>query len=395
MGPPFGKGLLERLRVFIFKRTPPKAPSDNFIRWCTEFFREAPAKVFSFNDFFNDLPQVKQDDDWAKLATDEVTRLLTLGGTFNVNIDKDLPEGSYTIDGVEASFTNFIETLKITAVIPSDFHFNNVSISHLIIYTKDANSYINTHNANIGKMEIRNSTQQHQLSVSIGNSNVGMIGLSENSISYFSVIRSAVMDFECPPTYGVNPFSGSVIFMKTYFPKNSTTLPSHRAQSFRNLRHHLMQLQNMHMANLIHSVELILERNVEDSPFNKFLSYLYQFVSDFGSSTSRPLMLLVLLWVLSIWVIVEGNGAVLVFPEDNLAYRGWRELLVDDFWGNIYRSITLSSQQTFNPLGLLKTRNLVLASSGWYSVWGILQGILSTTFIALFILAVRRRFKLQ
>jgi hypothetical protein len=53
----------------------------------------------------------------------------------------------------------------------------------------------------------------------------------------------------------------------------------------------------------------------------------------------------------------------------------------------------LAVQATLNPLGIFGTKGAVVASSGWLAFWLFLHGIFSTLFIALLILAVRRRFK--
>jgi hypothetical protein len=46
-----------------------------------------------------------------------------------------------------------------------------------------------------------------------------------------------------------------------------------------------------------------------------------------------------------------------------------------------------------NPLGIFGTKGAVVANSGWLAIWLFVHGLLSALFIALFIFAVRRRFK--
>ena len=63
--------------------------------------------------------------------------------------------------------------------------------------------------------------------------------------------------------------------------------------------------------------------------------------------------------------------------------------------GKYANAVVLSAYATTTPLGMFRTRALV-APANWYAnVWTVIHGVLSAVLITLFILAIRRRFKLQ
>ena len=155
------------------------------------------------------------------------------------------------------------------------------------------------------------------------------------------------------------------------------------------MRHHLMSLENETTASMFHSLELAIERE-NDPPLNKFLSLCYEMFSDYGASITRPLYCLTGLLLLSLFVIAGNDGVNLALAPET--YKGWRTALIES---KLSRAATLIGHYILNPFGILGTKALVVPSNGFFLFWVMLQSLLSTTFITLTILAIRRRFKLK
>lgn len=197
----------------------------------------------------------------------------------------------------------------------------------------------------------------------------------------------------CPPPKSDNPFTGSVNFKNVFFPEDTKDYLLRGAQPYRNMRHHLTTLENAQMANVFHRLELIIERET-DTPINKFISHIYQLLSDFGSSTLRPMLWLLALFVITFLAARYGDGVALAASQTQ--FTGWRELLLtSNTEHERYRALLFASQNMVNPLGILGIKSLVVAKSGLLAIWAGFHSLLSVILITLFIFAVRRRFKLN
>jgi hypothetical protein len=384
----------DRYQRFSFKRLPPAAPSREFVKWSeTDPLLSAPA--IHSNSYL--APTTPDGAGYAARLVTAINNRLQTTGQFDVDIRHGWSAQSVVseIDGGIATYDTVINRITIGANTAGTLSFSNVSIHELIIGPQAVPAAYLFHRCNIGRILVRGNNSPCHVELTVGNSSVGTIELGCNAVKYLAVVRSAVLDFDLPPTYSGNPFVGSVIFRKNYFPRRRIHGYVPTAQSFRNLRHHLLALQNSQMANDIHSIEQAVERMNDDRPLNRLFSWLYEGTSDFGSSTSRPLLLLLLLWSFGIAFLYYTHGAAIPADADPKIYFGWRSALTDPTWGDYAKAIALSSQQTINPFGLLRTHSTVLPANGWLSLWGVIHGVFSATFIALFILALRRRFRLQ
>jgi hypothetical protein len=168
----------------------------------------------------------------------------------------------------------------------------------------------------------------------------------------------------------------------------------HGPQAYRSLWSKLNALGNHQVAGIIRRKEECLEREA-DSPSNRFFSYLYQYASDFGSSAIRPLLWLLLLLAANTVLVFLTNGADTAQP-DEFYKQGWRSLLVQtDLSGRLARAFILALDPITNPLGVFATRTLLVAHHWAVAAWLVLCGLISAVLIALFIFALRRRFKIQ
>jgi hypothetical protein len=128
---------------------------------------------------------------------------------------------------------------------------------------------------------------------------------------------------------------------------------------------------------------------------NRLLSHLYEWMSDFGSSALRPLVWQVVLFALSFSLILGSDGAVQASRDPASELIGWQQILIDPRWGTFARAAYLALQPLVNPIGIFGPRSLLIPRFPWLAVWLSVAGILGIVLLALFIFAIRRRFKIQ
>jgi hypothetical protein len=228
--------------------------------------------------------------------------------------------------------------------------------------------------------------------------NIGEISFGSKSILEYEMTGGCLLNIKCPAPWQENPITGSFSLDNTVFLPRKSKNKSEASfldgpQPYRNLRAHLMNLQNNQTANLVHSLELAVERETESGWFNKLLSWLYEKFSDYGSSTLRPTAcffgILVFSWVLG---FIDGGGSPALGLEE---YTGWRSVLLqENLCGRTMRAIVLGSQSVVNPLGIFGSKNLLVPNHIWLASFSVILGLFSAIFIALFIFAIRRRFKI-
>jgi hypothetical protein len=152
----------------------------------------------------------------------------------------------------------------------------------------------------------------------------------------------------------------------------------------------MLKLENNPMVTRFHSLEQRLERQYA-GPFDNLISRFYCILSNFGSSTIKPVLWFVFLFAFT-FLIVLWDGAT-AGPSNELV--GWQGALVgNSIDARLRRAFTLTAQSTLNPLGVLGTKGAVVAKDGWLALWLTVHGLFSAILIALFFFAVRRRFKI-
>jgi len=263
-----------------------------------------------------------------------------------------------------------IKTLILKGCANSKIHLENCWIKEVSSNHNDLAIQLTANKSYIGKLNINQRSFLGDVHFKGG----GIIGIDISN-----------------PEYN-NPFTGSVIFENTFFPRNKKYFIKN-PQPYRNMRHHLMSLENGTTASMFHSLELAIERQEDTSTINKSFSWCYEKFSDYGASIARPLTLLISLFVLSWLSIGYFEGAKLALPEESYHY-GWKESLTAPH-AHYYRAAVLAGHYTLSPFGILGAKTLVIPSNGFFLFWVMLQSLLSTTFITLTILAIRRRFKLK
>lgn len=361
-----------------------------FNEWCrTKEFPSGGSAFKTANRFGGQVPT----EDEFKATVKEFNGLLCAGVIQSANFNGHLPAtGSYKLENTDASEVSLVNALQIAPhAVNCELTFNLLRIntcyiswgSHskltdpiifenceFVTLTLNSNARVCLKNCKIGTLEI---TEAHQIHMEGG----------------------CVLNIQVAAPGNSNPLTGSVNFSNTFFPRNKFEYLLASAQPYRNMRHHLRAIENGHMANLFHSAELAVER-ADDSLLNKTISYAYEWLSDFGSSALRPLLWWLALYLCTVVVIFYFDGAVRAFKIDD-NYQGWRKALIDNtpYYSDFLRANYLSLRSMINPLGLFGMRELIIPAHGWLVTALSFIGLMSVTLITLFILAIRRRFKMQ
>jgi hypothetical protein len=214
--------------------------------------------------------------------------------------------------------------------------------------------------------------------------------LNSRAVNSFSVISGGILNITCPSPHSENPFAGSVLFTdKVHLPKKIDEYFI-GPQPYRNMRAHMLKLENSPMVSLFHSLEQSIERQVDSSWFNKRLSWIYGALSDYGASSARPFWIWAALNLLTFAMVSVCDGAVVLDKG-----RGWLSSLDEkDIHGQLGRALVVTLQATFNPLNIFANRSPVIPSLEGVAAWLFVHSLISTLLLTLFFFAVRRRFKI-
>lgn len=225
------------------------------------------------------------------------------------------------------------------------------------------------------------------------NSWLSRLTLAPSTIRHFSYRDGGIGDIDCPGSVANNPFTGSVVFSKVFLPRTRRGFQIEGAQPYRNMRYHLAQLQNGPAASIFHSAELAVERD-DERGLNWFFNFLYEEFSDYGASPVRPLIWLGLLWIATATLLFATGVEIGGSPKDAV---GWQSLLYRTDWkGDLLRAVIVGFQP-ISWLGSLISPGQPVAmvpSCLLTQIWLVIDGILSTVLLALFIFALRRRFRM-
>lgn len=314
-----------------------------------------------------------------KLIMDQLSSGKPLSITLNHTIAPLLQQiGHSEIEGV-------IEYLYVTQAV----RLRLVNLSIGVLQINSSSIQVELEKCDVAQLLV----SEHRAELRTKQTNIGVLHLRPDSLQHLEMIGGCLLNINCPSPGERNPFTGTVSFSSdVFFPRDRHRYLLKGPQPYRNLRHHLMDLENAQMANRIHSAELAIERD-DDSPLNQAISRLYELFSDFGSSTLRPLVWLVALAVVSFFSTYLTSGTTLALRPDQ--YVGWQSIFSrTDYVGDVFKALYLSIQPIANPLGIFAKTPLLIAKSPWLALWLSFQGFISVVLIALTIFAIRRRFKI-
>lgn len=315
--------------------------------------------------------------------------------TINLTIDRNFQD-SYSLSGKSMN-KNYIHVsnLTIDSHFQKDLNFLELHFEEVRLH-QNAQALTTFEGCKIKTLRVESRHSKFINQIILRNTWVGTLIFNTVCNSHFEMSGGGILNFECPPPSSASnesPFTGSVVFQDVFLARNSKDFYIKGPQPYRNLRTHLLKLENGPAVNLVHAAEQALERE-KDTGFNKILSHLYEWFSDFGSSALRPFLWFVLILTANTELIYILDGAV-IFPQKELFF-GWREILMDGSdAGNLSRSMMLSFQSSYNPFGIFGARGFVEAQNIYLKAYLSISGFVSTILIALLVLALRRRFKMQ
>lgn len=238
-------------------------------------------------------------------------------------------------------------------------------------------------NCHVGTLEIH---KEARAIVSLKKSYVEIFKMNTSSLKTLHVIRTKLIGLECPLPGSPSPFSGTA-----YFYKVSLSPSFQNRQPYRNLKHHLTQMHNLEAAETFHTAEmrsLVRDLTLTD----KIISIIYQAISNYGSSTLRPLLWFLLFAATNVaFIHVTDTATVLNHPSLQDTWRA--ELIGDSLYPRLFRSTVLTFSQVMNPLGLFGVSNIVAAKTGYAAAASGTICLCATSSLALFFLSVRRKFK--
>jgi hypothetical protein len=185
---------------------------------------------------------------------------------------------------------------------------------------------------------------------------------------------------------------GTVEFNHVYFPHDPSEIEVD-PQGYRDARQDLLARNNVLAAAVFHSAELALDRRRERFA-NRFVSWIYELLSDYGNSIARPLV-----WFFVIILIVGAISAMfdltmIGVPPHELV--GWQMILCDPSWiGDVARSVTYALRAVVNPLNIFRTEPLVVSRSPLAAFGLTVLSLFGTLSLGLIVIGIRRRFKLE
>jgi hypothetical protein len=222
---------------------------------------------------------------------------------------------------------------------------------------------------------------------------IGDLVLYGQNFTSLYVSGGGILNIQCDVPGGNNPIVGSAVIRRsTYFP-HEVGLRLKGPQPYRNMRHHMEALQNGPAASLFFTLEQAVERKLHRAfSIDRLISWLYGALSDYGSSAQRPFWYFLGLFALSCAIVFLSDGAIF---SDGLNTSSWElDMMGDGCPARMLRAIVLTGQATLNPLGVFGTRGLLIAKYKFLEAWLFLDGVFSVLLLALFLLAIRRRFKM-
>jgi len=224
--------------------------------------------------------------------------------------------------------------------------------------------------------------------VTLNNCRIGELRLEENSLATLQMRGGEVKRVFAPTPTAKSPFTGSVEIRGV---KWSNAFEN--AQAYRNLRHHLTALHNHDAASTFHSAEMKAEAG-QQGLVDKIVSLLYRALSNYGGSSARPLALFSLFVGFNFILLFSTDGVTLL--EEPREADGWHyELYGMGNNAKLLRAAVFALSQVFNPLGIFGTRLLLSGRTPLIALISMVLGLASTVSLALFVLAIRRRFRLD
>lgn len=256
----------------------------------------------------------------------------------------------------------------------------------------------------IGKLEVKNIGELHfekcklgELSVIGANPKywitsclVGMFVVQEKSpIQRLEWNKGYLGQFDLRGWPRENPFVGDVSIRRVEFSNDPRKYDSQWA---RDTRSALSKVDNAVAAGLFHGHALRLNRTKERWP-SKLVDTFYKYGCDYGNSIGLPAFWFALAFV-AIFFLAFAVDTHVDAAESEASLRWQRQLSEFTCKAKVLRALTYAFQ-SINPLNLITSKPTVFLSEWWAAYLSAFGGLCAAVAFGLFLVSVRRRFKLE
>ncbi|WP_341895021.1 hypothetical protein [Ferrovibrio terrae] len=300
---------------------------------------------------------------------------LTINDDFPTTVI-DFPSIRNRITRIDIS-THHEQILEFKSVEILQFHITGPATRHMIIFDQ----------CHIRELSIYDDQAVY---LDLKNTWISTLNLKKNAIRHLEVNGGGVLSLVVQSGEINNPFSGPVIIRNLYLPREAGT--DMNPQRLRDIRSHLLKMNNMLAAGVFHSAELALDRSLESIP-NRFFSWIYEIMADFGNSPSRALKSLLFFFALMTCLCFFAGA---IKEPEGPEVIGWKESLVgSSVEAKLLRSLTYSISSILNPLGIIQSKPILISTSPYWTTGLALVGLGGTLSVIFLVIAIRRRFKLE
>lgn len=199
------------------------------------------------------------------------------------------------------------------------------------------------------------------------------------------------MDFSGVTFWQAPEFHGCLLYQDTRFPEEGNfrdTTSKHASSAYRTLKQFAEEMRARRQEGMFFALEQRSARRTKEitSRIERATSWLYDFLTLYGQSYLRPLVALLILVAAFTALFWAWDSGWYINPKAPID--------VDSLWG----AFVFSVENTVSPLGIWRKTSdeLVFLSHASWSVTRLvatLQAVFSVAFLALFLLALRWRFK--
>jgi len=377
-----------------------KEKTTHFLEWCKPAESAGTQIGISTSSIWNEYAE---NNPKAKLSEEEHWEVYKEG--ILTNIERlDRGEVSVTLDNpVDSSFEKLFDIdgrnirpeIRVKSIVlkkgPPRIRLRNFGVDVIVLQNVGSIQEVIISDCHVAHLWCQEAPEKSWPSnLSIVSSMIGKISLKSRSVANFLIESSEIFALSVPFPHETSPLLGDSNFRYVKFSNRPFENSISTVQACRNLRYHLAIMQNHKCAAILHAEVLREERKRDEFQF-KLLSYLYQLFSNFGLSIWRPIGGIVALFLATTFMAYFLNGAVVNKSVDS---SGWKSMLVSED-SRSARALLLSTQTMVNPLSVTSSRNLVDPENSIVLLFVFVQAFFTPVFLVFFLVAVRKRFKLQ
>ena len=384
----------------------------------------------SANDIINYL--VSLFDIYNKVLTVNQTYDFSLLGLFSnycrfENLTFEKPQNIVTIlKAISSKYKNGADIFKSSQFEKLIFYFDNCTFNQLSINQSLESPFlvaIQFNRCNIDKLLLSATNASYKYALFFINSdfnNLHLNGTGNSAIFPERIIfkkckfkvdvlslRNPVFEntlrFVSCKFYNSPKFHGSRFHVDTSFAKSKflDTQSEDSVGDYRVLKILTHDISSDHDSMVFHALEMESRRNTQLPSFFKIWdsrcietisSTIYKIINDYGRNFWQPLICLIILIELFALFYIFNDSISCHYSQLNKNDSWLTAFCASEQWG--YRNIAYSIKQGLGPLGLIFENNLFDLQSRGVKFLSMSQFILSSIIWFLFIMQIRRQFKL-